>query len=187
MTIRIDSPGFLIDGQPVVASPVDFVQDDGDLRFDRQDRRADETPSSKSTWYWDGFEPRTFLFSARIAETRRPEEGRYEVVAMLQRAARETEGSGPDERPAYHMIQGPIAEALGLDSPVIWHKLRVEDDDEDDSISISIPMTEIDTDRIVITSRPPPQSDPVDDDTDPIDPLDTDDRELERELASTIG
>ena len=50
MNILIDSPGFHIDNEPVIAGNVEFASADGKLRLEEIDEQEGEEPSSKVVW-----------------------------------------------------------------------------------------------------------------------------------------
>ena len=148
MTIRIDDPGIWYDGTPVIGQ-VDLEQE-GELEYDEQAENAEDI-TSEVTYQFTGWTPRRFVLSVRIAEPRRGGRERYAHVKAFNKAYR-----GGNPNPIKHTLLGDMAEAVGLDSPVIIEGFRTTESTEDDSVYMVLRLKEEKPERVSLTTAPLP-------------------------------
>ena len=147
MTIRVDSPGLWLDDVQVIAGPVEFEQDGGDLRFDEQDEQVEDEPVSVVNWHFTGWEPRRFRLQARIAEPVRGGRQRYDYVKLIAGASR-------GKIPQLHTLLGPHPEALLLDSEVVIESISSKSTTDSDALMLTVRFLEFDPERMSLVTEP---------------------------------
>lgn len=112
MTISIQPPGLVIDGQTIVGQ-VDTRVSGGDLVYDEQRLAGSLQPTSEIEDAYDGWTRRQLEISIYLA--RKPAHGALSTTAALALLRTVARGSG--ENPDEHTIVGELAEAMGFDVP----------------------------------------------------------------------
>ena len=156
--IRVDDDGLILDDLWVTPMAA-LSQRGGELRYDEQDEQAGDEPTSKVVWQWTGWKVRRFVLRATLLSRHDERDLHYRALALI------TEAYHGGMEPQRHQLEGPLALALAVDSPVIIESLEIDQPLVGNTIDVTIDLFEEDPETVSLTTAPPPSTPAGDDGT----------------------